>query len=381
MNFELPEEYLALKHKVKSFAEKVLKPTALQIDKEGKFPQENLRKLARLGYMGVTVPEEFGGAGMDLMSFLIICEELSPACPSTEIVMRAHNSLACYPILRHGTDKQKKKFLTPLARGEKLGAFALTEAMAGSDVAALQSTARKSGNKYILNGTKTFITSASIADTYIIFAKTDPGKKHRGIGAFIIDKNAKGLSFGKKIEVMGFCGSHTGEIFMDNVEVPQENVLGGEGAGFRIAMDTVVHGRLGMAAAALGMARESYELALDYATRREAFGQPIGKFQGVQWKLADIYVNLEAAHLLLYKAAWMSEKVERNTLASAVAKLFATEMAVNAASEAMQIFGGYGYSKEYPIELYYRALKLFEIAEGSSEIQRMIIAKEIGLPM
>ncbi len=377
MDLNLTEEQKMILKMVRSFAEKEVAPSAEKLDEGEIFPTENVKRMAELGLLGMMIPQEYGGAGLDVLSYVIAIEEIARYCASTAVVMSVNNSLVCDPIYKFGTDSQKKKFLVPLARGEKLGCFCLSEPGTGSDAAAQKTVATKKGNEWILNGTKNFITNGPQADIAIIFAMSDKSKGHRGISAFIVEKDTQGYSIGKIEKKMGIRGSSTSQIILEDCRIPAENMLGGEGDGFKIAMATLDGGRVGIAAQALGIARGAYEDALQYAKQREAFGQPIANFQGIQWMLADMAVRIDAARLLIWRAAMLKQQGERYTKEAAMAKLFASETAMWTVTKAVQIHGGYGYIKDYRVERFFRDAKITEIYEGTSEIQRNVIAREI----
>lgn len=361
----------------REFAQKEIAPRAADLDERSQFPNENVKKMAELGFQGMMVPQDFGGAGLDTLSYVLVLEEISAACASTAVTMSVNNSLFLGPIFKHGTEAQKKKYLPDFAAGKKLGAYALSEPGSGSDAAALKTTATKKGNKYLLNGAKNFITNGPHADAMIIFATLDPAKKHKGVTAFIVEKEFKGFSVGKIEKKLGIRASSTSSVILDNCEVPEANRLGQEGEGFTIAMVTLDSGRIGIATQALGIGRAALDFAAKYATEREAFGQPIAKFQSIQNKLADMATQIDAARLLTWRAAVLKDQRQNFTKEAAMAKLFASEAANFAAKEAVQILGGYGYIREYPVERYFRDAKITEIYEGTSEIQRLVIAREV----
>ena len=377
MEMILTEEQKMLQQMARDFAQKEVAPMAAALDEAEKFPAEAVKKMAELGLMGITIPIEWGGAGMDNISYVLALEEISAACASTAVTMSVNNSLYCAPIVKFGTDAQKEKYVKPFASGQKLGAYALSEPGTGSDAANQRAVAAKKGNKYILNGTKNFITNGPHADAMIVFAMTDREKKHKGISAFIIEKDFKGYSVGKKENKMGIRASSTSSIILDNCEVPEGNIIGKEGDGFAIAMWTLDGGRIGIATQALGIARAAFEVAAKYSTEREAFDKPICDFEGIQWKIADMAMNIDAARLLIHRAAWMKDKGIKHSKEAAMAKLFASETATMVTKEAVQILGGYGYCKEYPVERYFRDAKITEIYEGTSEVQRIVIAKNV----
>lgn len=377
MEMTLSEEQKMLQTMARDFAQKELAPKAAALDETESFPSEAVKKMAELGLMGITIPVEWGGAGMDHIAYVLALEEISAACASTAVTMSVNNSLYCAPLIKFGTDAQKEKYVKPFAQGQKLGAYALSEPSAGSDAANQRTTAVKKGNKYILNGTKNFITNGPNADAMIIFAMTDKEKRHKGISAFIVEKNFKGYSVGKKENKLGIRASSTSSIVLDNCEVSEENILGKEGDGFTIAMWTLDGGRMGIATQALGIARAAFEVAAKYSTEREAFDKPICEFEGIQWKIADMAMNIDAARLLIHRAAWMKDKGMKYSKEAAMAKLFASEVATFVTKEAVQVLGGYGYCKEYPVERYFRDAKITEIYEGTSEVQRIVIAKNV----
>jgi butyryl-CoA dehydrogenase len=377
MVFDLTEEQRMIEEMARSFAQKEVLPKAAELDETGRFPEELVRQMAGLGLMGVAVPEEYGGAGMDNICYAIAMEEISRACASTSVILSVNNSLACDPILSFGSEEQKRNYLVPLATGKHLGCFGLTEPGAGSDAGSQKTTAVRDGNQYVLNGTKNFITNAPQADTCILFAMTDREKKHKGITTFILDMKKKGVTVGKEEKKLGICASATASIILEDVTIPAENRLGNEGEGFKIAMHTLDGGRIGIAAQAIGIARASLEDALAYAKERKQFGQPITNFQAIQWMLADMATEIDAARLLTYRAAWRKDRNLRYTKESSMAKLYASEAAMRASVKGIQIHGGYGYIREYPAERHFRDAKITEIYEGTSEIQRLVIASAL----
>lgn len=377
MDFELTDEQKMIQEMVRNFAQKEVKPLAKELDEMGRFPWELVKRMGELGLMGMMVSDTYGGAGMDTISYVIAMEELAAACASTAVIATVNNSLVCDPLERFGTEEQKLKYLVPLARGEKLGCFCLTEPNAGSDAANQQTTARLEGNQYVLNGTKNFITNAPQADIAIVFASTDRTKGHRGISAFIVERGTEGFIVGKNEKKLGLNASGTASIILDNCRIAKENLLGKEGDGFKIALTTLDGGRIGIAGQALGIARAAYEDAVNYAKERVQFGRPIAEFQAIQWMIADMATRIDAARLLTYRAAYLKDKGVRYSKEASMAKLFASETAMWAATKAVQIHGGYGYMKEYNVERYFRDAKITEIYEGTSEIQRLIIASTI----
>jgi len=374
MVFDLTEEQRMIQDMARSFAQKEVLPKAAELDETGRFPEELVRKMADLGLMGVAVPEEYGGAGMDNICYVIAMEEIARACASTSVILSVNNSLACDPILKFGSEEQRRGTLVPLASGKHLGCFGLTEPGAGSDAGSQKTTAIRNGSRYIVNGTKNFITNAPHADTCILFAMTDKEKGHKGITAFILDMKAKGVTVGKNEKKLGISASATASIILEDVEIPEENRLANEGDGFKVAMHTLDGGRIGIAAQAIGIARASLEGALAYAKERKQFGQPIANFQAIQWMLADMATEIDASRLLAYRAAWLKDRNARHSKESSMAKLYASETAMRASVKGIQIHGGYGYIKEYPAERHFRDAKITEIYEGTSEIQRLVIS-------
>jgi alkylation response protein AidB-like acyl-CoA dehydrogenase len=376
-------EHEMIRDAARDFAEKAIAPIAAEFDESGEFPVETVRQMGELGFMGIEVPEEYGGVGMDTLAYVLAMEEIARVDASHSTVMSVNNSLVCHGLLLFGTEEQKEKYLVPVASGQKVGAYSLTEPMSGSDAGNMRSRAvlNEAGTAYILNGRKSWVTSAPVADIIIIFTMTDPEKAHRGISAFIVETNRPGFERGKKEPKLGIRASATSEINLDNYECPVENRLGQEGEGFKIAMAVLDAGRIGIAAQALGIARAAMEASIEYAREREAFGQKIGQFQMIQQKLADMKVRVEASRLLVFQAALAKMRSkqtgERYTLESSMAKLFASETAMWVATEAVQIHGGMGYSKELPVERYFRDAKITEIYEGTSEIQRLVIARTL----
>ncbi|NWJ44588.1 MAG: acyl-CoA dehydrogenase [Chloroflexi bacterium] len=377
MDFQLSEEHQLFQRTVREFADKEIAPKALYYDKNHEFPWENIKKMAALGLLGVPYSEEWGGAGGDSLMYAIAVEEISRACGSTGIILAAHTSLGSAPFYLFGTEEQKRKYLIPLARGEKLGAFGLSEAEAGSDAAGTRTTAVLDGNEWVINGTKNWITSGSLADTVIITAMTDKSKGALGISNFIVEKGTPGFSYGKNEEKMGLRASVTSQLFFDNCRIPKENILGQPNDGFKQFMQILDAGRISIGAMALGIAQAAYEAAIRYATQRHQFGRPISDFQAIQFKLADMATQLEAARLLIYRSAWLKDKKLPFGKEAAMAKLFASEVGERACHQAIQIHGGYGYVEEYHVERYYRDIRLCEIGEGTSEIQRIVIARHL----
>jgi len=377
MDFQLTEEQEMIRKMARDFAEKEIAPIAKETDERGEFPWEVIRKMAALGFLGLPFPEEYGGAGADSVSFAIVMEEIARACGSTAITLDAHISLACEAIYQFGSEEQKRKYLVPLARGEKLGAFALTEPEAGSDAAAIKTRAVLSGDEWVLNGQKTFITNGSIADVVVVAAVTDPAKGHRGISNFIVEKGTLGFRPGRDEEKMGLRGSVTSQLFFEDCRLSKGNLLSEEGEGFKQFLTVLDAGRIAIGAMAVGLAQAAFEAAVSYAKERVQFGQPIAQFQAIQWMLADMATEIEAARLLVYQAAYLKDRGVRFTKEAAMAKLFASEVAERACHTAIQIHGGYGYTKDYPVERFYRDARLCEIGEGTSEIQRLVIARQV----
>ena len=375
MNFELTEEQNLIRDMVRSFAEAEVAPSARERDEEERFDRALMYdRLAELGLTGIVFPEEYGGAGADYISYAIAVEELSRVCGSTGVTLSAHLSLCANPIYMFGTEAQKQKFLVPLAKGEKMGAFGLTEPSAGSDAGGTKTTATRDGNDWILNGSKIFITNAGEAEIYVVLARSDKSaEKHRGISAFIVEKGTSGFSFGKKEAKMGIRSSPTMELVFDNCRIPGENLLGQEGQGFKVAMKTLDGGRIGIASQALGIAQGALDAAIAYTKDREQFNKPVASFQGVQFQLADMATQVEAARLLIYNAAYRASAGLSYSQESAMAKLFASETAMRVTTQAVQLHGGYGYTREFPVERMMRDAKITEIYEGTSEIQRVVI--------
>ena len=377
MDFSLNDEQKMIQEMARNFAQKEVAPVAGELDENKEFPSRHLPKMAELGLMGMMVPPEWGGSGLDNLSYVLALEEIAAACASTAVTMSVNNSLYCQPILTFGKDAQKEKYLTPFAQGKKLGAYCLSEPGAGSDAAAQKTTATLQGDKYILKGTKNFITNGPNADAMVVYAMTDKEKRHKGISAFIVEKDFPGFSVGKVEKKLGICASSTSEIVLDNCEVPKENLLGEVGQGFTIAMATLDGGRIGIATQAIGIARAAFEAAAKYSTEREAFGGPISQFQAIQHFLADMATDIDAGRLLIHRAAYLKDKGQSVNKAGAMAKLFCSETAMWVTTKAIQIHGGYGYIKEYPVERYFRDAKITEIYEGTSEIQRLVISRAV----
>ncbi|MBD7909199.1 acyl-CoA dehydrogenase [Sporosarcina gallistercoris] len=375
MNFTLSEEHEMIRKMVRDFAEKEVAPTAAERDEEERFDMDLFKKMAELGLTGIPWPEEYGGIGSDYLAYVIAVEELSRVCASTGVTLSAHTSLAGWPVFKYGTEEQKQKYLRPMAEGTKIGAYGLTEPGSGSDAGGMKTTAKLDGDDYVLNGSKIFITNGGIADIYIVFAVTDADSKHKGTTAFIVEADYPGFSVGKKEKKLGIRSSPTTEIIFDNCRVPKENMLGEEGQGFIIAMKTLDGGRNGIAAQAVGIAQGALDHATDYAKERVQFGKPIVANQGIGFKLADMATSTEASRLLTYQAAWLESNNLPYGKASAMAKLMAGDTAMKVTTEAVQVYGGYGYTKDYPVERFMRDAKITQIYEGTQEVQRLVISR------
>lgn len=371
--FKLNEDYEEMREAFRDFAENEVAPMAIEVDEKHMFPEENVKKMQELGFMGIPFAEEYGGQGSDTLTYVLAVEELSKVCATTGVIVSAHTSLCADAINKFGSEEQKQKYLTPLASGETLGAFALTEPDAGTDAAGQKTVAVKDGDDYILNGSKIFITNGKYADTYIVFAMTDKAQGTRGISAFIVEKGMPGFDFGTIEDKMGIKGSSTAELIFQDVRVPKENLIGQEGHGFKIAMQTLDGGRIGIAAQALGIAEGALNKAIKYVKERQQFGRPIAKFQNTQFKLAEMAIDIEAARNLVYKAAALKDAGESYTVAAATAKLKAARTAMDVTTKAVQLFGGYGYVKEYEVERMMRDAKITEIYEGTSEVMLMVV--------
>ncbi len=377
MDFRLTGEQDLLRRTVREFAEAEIRPHVMEWDEAQQFPMDLLPKLAALGLTGVQFPEEYGGAGMSAIDYCICIEELARVCPAIALSVAAHNGLCSAHIARFGSDDQKRKYLPRLLHGEVLGAWGLTEAGAGSDAAAMRTTAVRQGNCWVINGAKTFITHGRIGGVMVVIAVTDRARGHRGISAFVVEHGTPGMSAGKKENKLGMRASDTSEVIFDNCRVPADQLVGEEGQGFINTLQVLDGGRIGIAALSVGLAQGAYEAARNYARERRQFGQPIAEFQAIQWKLADNATRIDAARLLTYRAAFLRDRGERTTRESSMAKLFASEAAVKAADDCVQIHGGYGFVKDYPAEKYFRDVKLLTIGEGTSEIQRLVIARQL----
>jgi butyryl-CoA dehydrogenase len=377
LDLTLTAEQTLIRNTARDLANKEIAPRAAEIDKQHRFPRELVARMGELGLLGVAIPQEWGGAGMDTVSYALALEEISRACASTGVIMSVNNSLVCDPILRFGSEAQKKSFLVPLASGKKLGCFALSEPEAGSDAAALKTVARQQGDRYILDGTKNFITNGPVADVVILMAVTQPGAGHAGISAFLLDTRTPGLSFGPADDKLGIRGAPSAQLFLTECSVPADALLGEPGSGFKVALSALDGGRIGIACQALGIARAAFEAATRYAKERKTFGQPIAEHQAIQFKLADMCTEIDAARLLIWKAASRKDDKVRFSTEAAMAKLFASEVANRVAKEALQVFGGYGYLGDFPVERHFRDAKITEIYEGTSEIQRLVIASAL----
>lgn len=377
MHFELSEEQLMIQQAARDFANTELKPGVIERDELQKFPHEQIKKLGELGFLGMMVDPQYNGAGMDTISYVLAMEELSKIDASASVVVSVNNSLVCYGLEKYGSEFQKEKYLKPLAAGEKIGAFCLSEPEAGSDATSQHSTAVDMGDHYLLNGTKNWITNGGNASTYLVIAQTNPALRHKGINALIVEKGMEGFAVGPKENKLGIRGSDTHSLMFTDVKVPKENRIGEEGFGFTFAMKTLDGGRIGIASQALGIASGAYELALQYSKERKAFGKPISGHQAIQFKLADMATEIEAARMLCLRAAWLKDQGLPYAQASSMAKLFASQVAMKTTVEAVQIHGGYGFVKEFHVERLMRDAKITQIYEGTSEIQKMIIAREI----
>ncbi len=377
MNFELTEEHVQLRDMVREFAHKELKSVAAENDKTCTYPKEAIRKLGELGLMGITVPEKWGGAEMDPLSYVLVIEEVSKVCASTGVILSVNNSLVCEVLKKYGTDEQKKKYLIPCASGQKLGAYCLTEPMSGSDAGTQKTTAVAQGDHYVVNGAKNFITNGLQAEVFILFCMTAPEKKSKGVSAFVIEPTLDGFEMGKDENKTGVRSTSTCTISFTDMKVPKENLLGKEGEGYKMALSILDGGRIGIAAQATGIAQAALDEAIRYAKERKAFGKPIAKFQGLRWMLADMATDVESARLLTYQAAYKKSLGERCTKEAAIAKLFAAEASSRVTNKSLQIHGGYGYTKDYPVERFVRDARVTEIYEGTSEVQRLVIANQV----
>lgn len=374
MQIELSDEQRLLREEVRRFAEDVVRPRAAEIDESGVLPRDFFEQAGELGLAGVAIPEEYGGAGMDPIAYCLVIEEIARVCATSAVILSVNNSLVCDPILGFGTEEQKREYLQPLAAGAKLGCFGLTEPGAGSDAAALRTTAVRDGDEYVVNGNKVFITNGTDADVALIFATVDPDLRHKGITAFLVEADTPGYSHGTHEYKLGVNASGTTELVFEEMRLPASARLGDEGEGFKIAMATLDSGRIGIAAQALGIAQGAFEEARRYSQEREQFGKPLSAFQAIQFYLADMSTEIDAARLLTWKAAWAKATGRRYTLEAAQAKLYASEMAQRVTSKALQVHGGYGYTRDYPVERFFRDARITEIYEGTSEVQKMVIA-------
>lgn len=377
MHFELSEEQLMIQQAARDFAQQELKPGVIERDEHQKFPAEQVKKLGELGFLGMMVSEKYNGSGLDAISYVLVMEELSKIDASASVVVSVNNSLVCYGLEAYGSEAQKEKYLKPLAAGEKIGAFCLSEPEAGSDATSQRTIAEDKGDYYLLNGTKNWITNGSTASTYLVIAQTHPELRHKGINAFIVEKGTEGFTVGPKENKLGIRGSDTHSLMFNDVKVPKENRIGEDGFGFKFAMKTLEGGRIGIAAQALGIAQGAFELATQYAKERKSFGKPIAEHQAIAFKLADMATQIEAARLLVYKAAWLKDQGLPYTQAGSMAKLFASKVAMDVTIEAVQVHGGYGFVKEYHVERLMRDAKITQIYEGTSEIQKMVISREV----
>jgi alkylation response protein AidB-like acyl-CoA dehydrogenase len=379
LDFNLTDEQKLFQKTIRQFCEKEIKPIAPKIDKEEYFSWDLYKKMGRMGLMGMTVPQKYGGAGIDKVSYMIAIEEISSFCGSTGLTVEAHNTLGNGYIYEIGTEEQRKKYLPRLTNGEAFSALAITEPNAGSDVGGIQTTAVPKGDEWVINGTKQIITSGDIAEVVIVMAKTDKGKGAKVISGFIVEKDTPGFKAGQLEDKLGLRGSRTAELIFEDCHIPKENILGEKNKGFYGVMDTLDRGRTAVGAMSVGIARAALEESLEYAKQREQFGRPIGKFQAIQWMISDMATEIDAARLLVHRAAFLEDQGLPFSKEAAMAKLFASEMAMRATRNAIQIFGGYGYTRDYPLERYFRDVKLCQIGEGTSEIQRIVIAKRLGL--
>ena len=377
MDFELSQDHKVLQSSIRDFVEKEVKPLAIQIDETHKIPDELIRKMSAMGLFGSYLPEAYCGAGMDILSYVIVVEEISKACGSSGVLISAHTSLACDPILQFGTEEQKETYLPPMVTGDKIGSFLLTEPEAGSDVAGLATTYEREKEHFVINGNKIFVTNGGFRGTGIVFASMDRKLKHKGISAFIVDLASEGVEIQRNENKLGIRGSYTTSFSLNNLRVPVENLLGSEKQGFKIAMETLNGGRIGIAAQALGIAEGAFERALAYSKERKQFGHPISDLQAIQFKLADMYTRIETSKLIVYRSAWLKENKKPYATESAMCKLHASETANFVTKEAIQIHGGYGYVTEYEVERMYRDAKITEIYEGTSEVQRLIISRAL----
>lgn len=377
LNFNLTEEQAMIKETIRDFAESEIAPVAMENDEKGVFPKELAKKMSEIGLLGLVIPEEYGGSGADMVSYAIAVEEVSRIDGAMGLTVAAHNSLCTFHIYMAGNEEQRKKYVVPLAQGDHIGAWGLTEPEAGSDAAAVKTTAHLDGNEWVINGTKTFITNATVANTAVCVANTDKAKGHKGISSFIVEYGTPGFTIGKKEDKLGIRASDTGELIFDNCRIPKENLLGELNRGFYDVLKILDGGRISIAAMALGLGQGALDLSIKYSKEREQFGKPINRFQAIQWFLADMATEIEVARLLTYKAAYLKDQGLTVNRESAMAKLYAAEAGMKACTNGIQVHGGYGYMREYDIQRHYRDIKLCEIGEGTSEIQRMIIARNL----
>ena len=379
MDFHLTSEHKLFQKTIREFCEKEIRPIAEKIDKEEYFPEDLYKKMGKMGLLGMTVPQKYGGAGVDRICYMIALEEISRFCGSTGIAVEAHNSLGVGHIYERGSEEQRKKYLPKLTNGEELAAWALSEPNAGSDASATQTTAVLDKDEWVINGTKQFITTGDTAWVTTVMAKTDKDKGAKGISAFIVERGTKGFRIGQLEDKLGLRGSHTAELIFEDCRIPKENIIGEPGTGFVGAMNILDRGRTAIGAMSVGIARGALEDSIEYAQQRQQFGRPIGKFQAIQWKIVDMATEIDAARLLVYRAAFLEDQGVRFTKEASMAKLFASEAAMRATRNAIQVFGGYGYTRDYALERYFRDVKLCCIGEGTSEVQRMVIARQLGL--
>ncbi|MBI5000842.1 MAG: acyl-CoA dehydrogenase family protein [Euryarchaeota archaeon] len=377
MNFELTKEQQMIRDTVREFADTELRPVAKDVDEMKKFPWDSIRKMGKVGLMGMTAPKEYGGTGSDKVSYMIALEEVGRVCASTGLIMEAHNTLGLGHIYERGSDEQRKRYVPALAKGEKLAAWALTEPGAGSDAGGMRTNAHLEGDEWVINGTKCFITEGHVAEVAVVMAVTDPTKGPKGISAFIVEKGTKGYEYGLEEDKIGMRGTVTSELVFENCRIPKENIIGKPGEGFTGAMNILDRGRVAIAALAVGLAQGALDESVKYSKEREQFGRPIAQFQAVQWMIAEMATQINAARWLVYRGAWMEDRGLRFTKEASMAKLFASTMATQNALKAIQVHGGYGYTKDYPVERFLRDAKLYEIGEGTSEVQRMVIAREL----
>ena len=377
MRIELTEEQRMIREMAREFAEKEVKPIASAIDREGRFPHETIKRMGELGLMGITIPEQYGGSGADVVSYALAMEEIARVCASHSVIMTVNNSLYCEPVLRFGSEEQRRRFLLPFASGQKLGCFALTEPQAGSDATNQQTIARRDGDSYLLHGRKIFVSNGRESNAALVFCQTDKAKRHRGISAFLVEKGTPGFLVPRVEDKLGLRASDTAEFIFEECRVPAANRLGSEGEGFKIAMAGITGGRIGIGAQAVGIAMGAYERSLAYAKERKTFGTVIAQHQMVQWMLVNMATQIEAARLLIWRAAWLKDHGEPYGVAASMAKLYASEMAMRVTTDAIQVHGGYGYIKEFEVERFFRDAKITQIYEGTSQIQKLVIARQL----